>query len=480
MDKGGSNFLRDIKADAKQFIEKWIHDNFETFTDVSKSIFENPELGMQEYRSAGLLKDLLRVNGFTVEEGVAGMPTAFLATYGTGKPVIGFSAEYDCLPGLSQKVTVQRAPVIEGGPGHGCGHHLLGVAAISAACALKNAIDAFGLKATIKVYGTPAEEACIGKPFMARAGIFNDADAILDWHPGAEISGVCTDSNAYFSTYYHFKGETCHGNAPWYGKSALDAAIVMGIALEFLREHIPPGKEGSENTYNYTFSDTGPEIPNVVPDRVTFWCIGRFADTEMMSEFQKKVDNCAKGVAMAMGVTVEKELVTAIHEKVPNMTMAKVLHDNITELGPISFTEEEQNFVMEIAKNNNQEPRPISDVIHPLTEFRCSVTDNSEYYWFAPTAMVEIALTPYASMHHHWTGTAIFGSSVGLKSIPYVGKLLSFTALDLISNPKLLEEAKKEFNMRMNGRSYKTLLGDTKPPLDMNKLIMEKYRKIDG
>lgn len=465
-------------SELKDFIRDWTAGNTEPFRKAADDLFDHPELGMQEFYSSARLAELLEQNGFAVEMGVADMPTAFLATWGGGKPVIGFSAEYDALPGLSQQRGVStHTPVAEGAPGHGCGHNLLGVTAIYAAVALKKAVEAGGLTATIKVYGTPAEEVCIGKPFMARAGLFDDADAILDWHPGGDESGICTDSNAYFNTYYHFKGKTAHGNMPWHGRSALDAAMLTGHALEFLREHVKPGYEGAENTFNYTFADTGPEIPNVVPDRATLWCIGRFSDSEVMAEFMQRMDNCAEGAALATGTTVSKELISAIHEKIPNMAIAKILHDNWVVLGPPEFTEEEHRFGMEVAKNGGLEPKGMSGEILPCTERRSGVSDNSEYYWFAPTAMAFVGVVPYNHMLHNWMAATQFGSDAPKKAIPYVGTLLAWTGLDLITKPELLQGAQAEFRERMQGRAYQTLLGEIAPAVNLNKQAMERYRK---
>ena len=293
--------MRGNLSKEKKYITDWIESNKGGCYRLSDAIWTYAEIGMEEYQSAKAITEYLKRNAFEVETGVADIPTAFVATYGAGKPVIGFSCEYDALPGLSQEKAVnEESPIIEGAPGHGCGHNLLGVAAIMAAVALKNAVMDFGLQGTIKVFGTPAEELCIGKSYMARAGLFNGIDAFIDWHPGSFNRANYSTCNAYFSIRYHFKGRTAHGNSPWYGRSALDAAILMGHMIEHLREHTTPGDPPyAANTINYSFPDVGPAFPVVVPNRATLWCVGRIVSSEEMDYVIGRIHKCAEAAAMA-------------------------------------------------------------------------------------------------------------------------------------------------------------------------------------
>jgi aminobenzoyl-glutamate utilization protein B len=307
----------------------WIEANSAQLIDLSKKIWKYAELGLEEHRSFRLLADFLSAGGFTLEEGVAGIPTAFVAVWGQGRPVLGINCEYDALPGLSQEPTAQKRPRIPGAPGHGCGHNLLGTGAAGAAVALKQAMEKHHLSGTIKVFGTPAEEICAGKSFMARAGVFTGMDAIIDWHPFFMNQVLFDTCNAYFNLKYHFKGRTSHGNSPWEGKSALDSAVLMGHAIELMREHIPPGEPTAANTINYTFSDVGPEYPNVVPDRATLWCIGRIQTVQQMEPILAQIRRCAEGAAMATGTEVTEEFVTVTHEKIPNSVLSKILHKNL-------------------------------------------------------------------------------------------------------------------------------------------------------
>ena len=460
----------------KQFVMDYVTENRNEFYEVSRKIWENPELGMQEYKASGWLIELLRKNGFTVEENVAGMPTAFVASFGKGTPVIGFSSEYDALPGLSQKLTSIKAPNAEGAPGHGCGHNLIAVGGILAAVAVKAAIDKFNLTAAIKVYGTPAEEICIGKPIMGSAGIFSDADIILDWHPLVKNAASYVTCPAYFSIKYHFKGKTSHGNSPWHGRSALDAALLQAHAVELLREHIKPGPdEFAAHTINYTFPDVGPEFPSVVPDRTTAWYIGRFTTSEEMAETMKRLDKCADGAAIATETIVEKEYISATHEMIPNETASKVVYDNYIEIGAVNFTDEEKEFVADMQKNADV-ARYLAEGIEPFGGGYMGLTDSSEYSWNAPFAIAQVALGPGLAWHN-WMVTACAGNTHGEKAIDKAAKLLGISAIDFILDNELVVKAKREFHQKLQGKSYNSLLPVGTPiPLDINSGAMQKYR----
>lgn len=463
-------------GEIKQFVGDWVDANRGAFDACSQYLFDNPELGMQEFEASARLAEMAQRHGFTVDMGVAGMPTAFVATYGSGSPVLGFNVEYDCLPGLSQRVADHKAPVVEGAPGHGCGHCILGPGGLLAGVALRHAMERFGLAGTVKLFGTPAEEICIGKPFMARAGLFEGVDAFLDWHPWFDKSFVHRATNAYFNKYYHFAGKTSHGNAPWNGRSALDAGMLMGHAVELLREHIVPGTEAAANTINYTFSSVGPEFPSVVPDRSSLWFVGRFTSTEVMADVMERIDNCARGAALATGTTVDMELVTAVHESLPNTVLGRVVQDNFLALGPVPLTEEEQNFAKAMQKNAGNKPVGIVQEILPPSEFDAPVTDVSEYSWFAPLATMWTAVLPGPALHH-WVVTSAVGSGIGKKALGHAAKFLANSGVDLIVQPKTLADAKKEHAERLNGRVYASLLpDDLAPPLDANKATMAKYR----
>lgn len=463
----------------KDFIVEWNTQNTDDFYKAAKEIWENPELSMQEYKSSGILINLLKQNGFSVEAGVAGMPTAFIASYGSGKPVIGINAEYDALPGLSQnREKLEKSPVISGAPGHGCGHNLLGTGGVKAAIAIKNALEKFNLSGTIRVLGTPAEELCLGKPFMGKAGCFEGYDAFLDWHPWSYTKTNYDSCQAYFSVKFHFKGRTSHGNSPWHGRSALDAAMLQGHAVEMMREHMYPGcPPDATNTINYTFTTTGPEFPSVVPDYTTAWYIGRFITTEDMLEALERVTKCAEAGALATETEVEREIITITHHKIPNRTLAECFRDNMLKVGVPKFTEEEQETAKAIQRSIGKPETGLPTELMPFEGGYTVLCDTSEFSWNAPYASPWIAMGMQDCGWHHWGVVRCAGDTMGQKSMDCAAKVISLTAIDLICSPDILQKAHNEWVERMDGRVYKSLLSDDMvPPVHLNEDVMEKYK----
>lgn len=466
--------------DVKDFIVAWNEDNTQEFYDLERFVWEHPELSMQEFESAGAHIAMLKKYGFEVEEGVAGMPTAFIGTYGEGKPVIGISAEYDALPGLSQNdEKLEKSAIVQGAPGHGCGHNLLGTGGVKAAVAVKEAMDKFGLKGTVKLFGTPAEELCLGKPYMGRAGCFDGVDAFLDWHPWSYTKANYDSCQAYFSKKYHFKGRTSHGNSPWHGRSALDAGQLMGHGIDILREHIYPGNPpDAANTINYTYTSTGPEFPSVVPDYTTVWVIGRFETTEEMLEVLARVDNCAKAGALATETTVEEEVITATHHKIPNKVLAECFYKNMEEIGVPQFTEEEQGKAKAIQKAIGQEELGLPTELDPFEGGFTVLCDTSEYSWCAPYAAPWIGMGMCGCGWHHWGVVRCAGDTMGQKSMDCAAKVISLTAADILCDDAVLPAAQAEWKERMGDRKYECLLAEgQQPPIELNKDVMEKYRK---
>jgi aminobenzoyl-glutamate utilization protein B len=463
--------------DVKRCVSEYIEANRDEYHRLSKAIWEKPELGMEEYEAHRLHTEFLKSKGFSVESGVASMPTAYVATWGEGKPFIGFSAEYDALPGLSQNVTPHKDPVRPGAPGQGCGHNLIGAAAVLAAVSLKEAMIKNAVKGSIKVFGTPAEELCVGKPFMGGEGVFDGLDLVLDWHPWAGSSVHYATCPAYFNVKYHFSGRTAHGNAPWHGRSALDAAVLQAHAIELLREHYPPSTSlAAAHTINYTFSDTGPEFASVVPDRATLWCIGRFSTAELVRDIIGRVDKCAEGAAMATGTTVRKDYITASHEMLPNEIVANVIYDNLIAAGDVAFTEEEKAFVTAMQKEEGQEPFWAGDAPLPPDTASIAVTDAAEYSWVAPYGILLLNLGPGPGWHN-WMVTACAGGSLGEKTLEKASQVLACSAVDFLLDGELLQKAKTEWADKMKGRTYGSLLPAGAPvPLDINKSTMDKYR----
>lgn len=470
--------MADLK-DVKDFIITWNEENTQDFYDTEKFIWEHPELSMQEFESSKALMDLLEKYGFSVESGVAGMPTAFIATYGEGKPVIGINAEYDALPGLSQDgEKLEKSALIQGAPGQGCGHNLLGTGGVKAAIAVREAIEKFGLKGTVKVFGSPAEELCLGKPYMGRAGCYDGVDAFLDWHPWSYTKANYDSCQAYFSKKYHFKGRTSHGNSPWHGRSALDAGQLMGHAIDILREHIYPGNPpDAANTINYTYTSTGPEFPSVVPDYTTVWVIGRFETTEEMLGSLARVDKCAQAGALATETTVEDEVITITHHKIPNKVLAEKFYRNLQTIGVPQFTEEEHNKAKAIQKQLGQPENGLPTELDPFEGGFTVLCDTSEFSWCAPYASPWIAMGMTGCGWHHWGVVRCAGDTMGQKSLDCAAKAISLTAADILCDEDVLPAAQAEWKERMGDRKYECLLPEgQQPPVDLNKDVMDKYR----
>lgn len=462
---------------AKEYLQKWIDENRDEFERIAKYIWENPEPAMQEHKSAAALCGVLEKYGFSVTRNVADMPTAFLAEWSNSEgPAIGFSAEYDALDGLSQKAQPQReATESQTTYGHGCGHNILGTAAILTAAALKTCAEEKGLRLKIKVFGTPAEEVCVGKPFMGRAGLFSGLDAILDWHPYYYNKCGYEMYSAYFNVKYHFKGQSAHGNAPWQGRSALDGALLAGHGIEMLREHILPGPEDSPNTINYTYPDVGGSSPGVIPETATLWVIGRGKNTDIITDIMKRVEDCAKAGALASGTTMKREFITATHEKITNLTLASLMNENFKEIGVPSYSPEEQAFIKELQQCAEMDATGISSELQPFSGGVTPVTDATEYSWNAPYTSAFVCAAPNNKWWHNWTITACMGTSIAGKAMVTAAKLLGSTAVDLVENPDVLEQAQKEFQERMNGAIYHSLLpDDLKPPVTLNQSTEKK------
>lgn len=470
--------MPDLK-EIKEFIIEWNEVNTADYYEASDQIWENPELSMQEYKSSQTLINLLEKAGFEVEKAVAGMPTAFIASYGSGKPVIGINCEYDALPGLSQdREKLEKAPVKQGAPGQGCGHNLLGTAGVKAATAIKEVIEKFKLSGTVKVIGAPAEELCLGKPFLGKAGYLSGYDAFLDWHPWNYTKVNYDSCQAYMSVKYYFTGRTCHGNSPWHGRSALDAAMLQGHAVEIMREHMYPGcPPDAANTINYTFVTTGPEFPSVVPDYTTAWYIGRFITTEDMEKALERITKCAEAAAMATETEVERELVTATHHKIPNRVLAECMYSNMVQVGAPDFSSEEHKKAKAIQRELGQPETGMPTEIEPFEGGYTVLCDTPEYSWNAPYATAWIAMGMKDCGWHHWGVTRCAGDTMGQKSMDCAAKVISMTAADLLYSPEILAKAHAEWMERMEGKQYQSLLfDDMEPPVNLNKDTMYKYR----
>jgi aminobenzoyl-glutamate utilization protein B len=450
------------------------------FGNISDSIWNFAELGMQEFKSSAILIKALEDEGFKIEKGIAGIPTCFIATWGSGKPVIGILGEYDALPTLSQKpLTPVKDPVIDGGPGHGCGHNTMGTAAAAAVIAVKRSMESNNIKGTLKFFGSPAEETLIGRPFMVRAGVFDDIDAVIDNHASSDFStryGVL--GSAVMSIVFSFKGKTAHSaGAPWSGRSALDAVELMDVSTNFLREHL-----FYTNRMHYVITEGG-ETPNVVPDKASVWYYLRNTDERLEEMFRRVVD-CAKGAALASGTTLDTvNVITAIHQRHLNKGMAETIQRNIELVGMPEWTEKENSYARTLQKELGEKetgyPVNTGELEEPpAIQVGGSSSDVGEVTLLAPTATVNFPVGVPGSIGHHWSTVASGYGSAAWKGLNAGAKVIAATALDLLTRPKLLGEIKKEFEEYSKNHPYKSFLPEgAKPPLDLNRELMEKYRK---
>ena len=453
----------------------------ENFGKISDSIWSYAELGMQEFKSSKLLADTLENAGFTVERGAAGMPTCFVATYGSGKPVIGILGEFDALPMLSQKGRVPKQdPIVAGAPGHGCGHNTMCTAAAAAAIAVKEAIDKYKLPGTIKVFGSPAEETVVSRPYMVRAGLFKDVDAVIDNHSGSGFgTGYGKNGNAIYSVIFRFKGKTAHSaGAPWTGRSALDAVEIMNVATNFLREHL---------FYTYRMHYVvieGGEAPNVVPDKAGVWYYIRNTD-EQVEEMYQRVLNCAKAGALASGTELsETKFISAVHQSNSNKGMAELIYKNIELVGMPQWTEEEQAFAKALQKELGAKetgmPAEISKLREPSPVFvGGGSSDVGEVTRVAPTASVSFPGQVPHSIGHHWSSVASNYGSAAWKGLNAGAKAMAASVIDLFQKPEELKKIREEFEKYEKENPFKSFLPeDAKPPLDLNKELMNKYRLL--
>jgi len=468
------------KQKEKNFAIQWLNqpEVVKKFGKTSDAIWSYAELGMQEFKSSKLLAQTLDQAGFTVEMGVAGIPTSFIASYGSGSPVIGILGEYDALPMLSQKGRVPRKdPIIEGAPGHGCGHNTMGTAAAAAAIAVKQVMDKYGIEGTIKVFGSPAEETLISRPYMVRAGIFQNVDVVIDNHNSSSLStGYGTSGNAMFSTVFTFKGTTSHGASPWTAKSALDAIEIMNVATNYLREHL-------YFTYRLHYVITeGGEAPNVVPDTSRVWYFVRNSDSRV-EEMHQRVINCAKAGALATGTEVKFRVLSAIHQKNSNKVLAQIIQKNIKWIGMPEWTEEENEFAKalqkELGKTEEGMPTEVNE-IRNYNEQRFvggGSSDVAEVSRVVPTATLRFPGRVPGTISHHWSAVASNYGSTAWKGLNTGAKVMAATAIDLYLNQEILTKIKQEFEAYEKEHPYESFLPEnSKPPLDLNKELMEKWR----
>lgn len=458
--------MNTARADKPQMIKAIDARDAETWS-VARQIWEFAEPGYQEARSSKLLADTLEKAGFEVKRGVAEIPTAFVASFGKGKPVIGILGEFDALPGLSQQDVPERLPREGSTYGHACGHHLFGAASMSAAIAVAQQIREGQLTGTIRFYGCPAEEGGSGKAFMVRAGLFSDCDAVLHWHPSSRNTAGDATCLSRIAVKFRFQGTAAHAaGAPEQGRSALDAVELTAHASELLREHTP------DFTRIHHVITSGGEAPNVVPEFAEMFYYIRHPQSKVVQELYPRLVKCAQAGALATDTKLELDELGGTMEILPNETLAEVALKNLKVLCDLKYSADEQQFASRI-QSTLEKPAPLSTIseVHDSGgEISRGSTDVGDVSWVVPTAGFTTACYVPGTPAHSWQAVAAGGTSIGRKGMQLAAKVLAASAWDLFRQPTTITAAKEERQRRLAGRDYEPLIGkDQKPPLDYRK-----------
>ncbi len=441
------------------------------YADVAKQIWDFAEVGYQEQKSSALLQAELKSAGFQVTAGVAGIPTAFVASYGAGRPVIGIVGEFDALPGLSQQAgSASRNPVVQNAPGHGCGHNLLGTGALAAAIAVKDWLASTGHAGTLRYYGTPAEEGGSGKVYMVRAGLFKDVDVAVSWHPGDRNAADPSSTLANINAKFRFHGLAAHAAAaPDKGRSALDAVEAMDNMVNMMREHVP-----QETRIHYIITRGG-AAPNIVPDFAEVFYYARHPDMRVLDSIWERIVNAAKGAALGTGTTVDVEVIGAVYNVLPNEYLSALMHRNLERVGGFKYTADERAFADEIRKTLAEPPSlPLGaeEVVQPerTGAVGSASTDLADVSWNVPTVSMIAATFVPGVPAHSWQATACTGGTIGMKGMIVAAKSMALTTVDLFSDPSHIQKARAEFDAKRGPNFvYRTRLADRKPALDYRK-----------
>jgi aminobenzoyl-glutamate utilization protein B len=460
-----------LTRDEEQMIE-WLEERQSRFVMIADEIWANPELALAEFKACKLQSEDLAADGFTITTNIGDMPTAFMAeyTHGEGGPIIGFLGEYDALPQLSQERSPDQQPIVHDGPGHGCGHNLLGTAALASASVLKAWLQATDTAATVRYYGCPAEETCEGKVFMARAGAFDDLDVCFTWHPSSENSVSASSSLAVNNIRFKFRGRTAHAAAnPETGRSALDAVELMNIGVNYMREHV------AEKVRMHYVITNGGGAPNVVPDEAEVWYFLRAPERYQVEEITERVRKIAQGAAMMTETTLHENFVAGAYNLLPNMSMVRVMEEVMESLGELEFDDEEIAFGKRILEQYPEELRrsvleraelPADAIEAGLwSGFRthrnagepmAGSTDVGDVSWITPTGWIGTTCFALGAPGHSWAHTATSGVSIGHKGMIHAAKGMAISAARYILDPSLIKEARDEFAEATKGRPYKS------------------------
>ncbi|NRB62765.1 MAG: amidohydrolase [Saprospiraceae bacterium] len=454
-------------TDHKMDVIQWIDNNRSDYSEVAQNIWEWAELGYQEEKSSNLLQQTLQEAGFKVKAGIADIPTAFVASYGSGQPVIGIMAEFDALPGISQEAVPYRKKRPDCNTGHACGHHLFGAGSTAAAVAVKNWMQTHNIPGTIRLYGTPAEEGGAGKVYMVRSGIFDDVDAMLHWHPGNSNSADAGSSLANKSAKFRFYGAASHAAvAPERGRSALDAVEALNYMVNLMREHVP-----MESRIHYVITSGG-EAPNVVPEFAEVFYYTRHPEMAQVRSIFDRVVKAAEGAALGTGTQMEYEVIHGVFNLLPNQVLGEHMYSNLMMVGGVDYTPDELAFAEKIMESYPDSKATMAaassvDEFNVIERGGGGSTDVGDVSWVVPTAGMRAATWVPGTAPHSWQAVAAGGMSIGKKGMVVAAKTLALTAIDLFANPKICAKAKQELNRRRGpGFEYQALLGDREPPLD--------------
>lgn len=429
---------------------------------LSDKIWEYAETALREHRSSKLLADYAEEKGFQVTRGVSGMPTAFIAKYGSGRPIIGIMGEYDALPGISQKAIAEKSPLVEGAAGHGCGHNMFGAASLGAALAIQEQIAAGKLKGTIVFYGTPAEEAVGGKTYMARDGVFNDVDVMLAWHPGDDSAADTVTSQAMVSLFVEFKGQAAHAASdPWNGRSALDGAIAFANGVELMREHMK-----TSSRVHYVIPDGG-DVPNVIPEHAKVWIWARDQKRSEVDDLYARIRKIAEGAGLMTGTKANVILDGGSWEILLNESGAKLIDANLRWIGTPSWTADEQEFAKKIQHATNVPAVGMDGHIKTPKEQEPEggSTDVGDVSWVVPTINLTVVTAPKAAPWHAWPVVATGGMSIGHKGMIVASKTLAATMVDLFEKPQSIRDIRAEFEKRRGDVKFEAYLPPGPPPL---------------
>ena len=461
---------------SKEMAFRAINEKEKLITSVSDRIWEYAELSLKEEKSCACYVDVLKQEGFEVVEGLCGIPTAFSASYGHSRPVIGILAEYDALSGLSQIAgSTEQSELIPGGNGHGCGHNMLGAGALAAAIGIKEYLSESGREGTVILYGCPGEEGWASKAYMAREGIWRDLDAALTWHPEDSNEVAVGRTNACLSHLYTFKGIASHAaGAPEKGRSALDAVELMNIGVQFLREHMKDGQR-----VHYAITNAGGVSPNVVQAEASVLYFVRSSKVYDAIDLQKRLDDIAKGAALMTGTSYEKTFVDGLADTVANTVLEQVLYDNFCQIGVPEYTAEEKSladtvhatyssdgyipglgsedpdFAKQILRLQSECDSAMNAYLNPLYKkdvFRAGSTDVGDVSYLTPTAQIHVSAWPNGTPGHSWQIVSLGKSSIVHKALLTAGKVIAAAAIDLYEKPDLVAKAREEFNENVTGK----------------------------